>query len=53
MTTRQLQTQAYREWDGSASIKCKYHTFEYYWLERYARVYKLPSRIRSIDRFIH
>jgi len=48
MTTRQLQNQAYSEWNCSANIKSCYHTFEYYWVERYARVYHLPARIRSI-----
>jgi hypothetical protein len=45
MTTMQLQNQAYSEWSRSPAIKCNYHTFEYYWMERYARVYQLPVRI--------
>jgi len=53
MTTRQLQTQAYREWSSSADIKGNYHTFEYYWVERYARVYQLPTRIKPTRRFMH
>jgi hypothetical protein len=44
MTARQLHRHAYQEWDGSAAIKRRYHTFEYYWWERYARVYQLASR---------
>ena len=53
MTTRQLQIQAYREWNSKPDIKYKYHTFDYYWVERYARVYRLPTRIVSGCRFIH
>jgi hypothetical protein len=53
MTTRQLQNQAYREWQSSAGIQCEYHTFEYYWREKYARVYRLPSRPRFAGRIIH
>ncbi len=53
MTTRQLQTQAYREWNASPNIKCNYHTFEYYWIEKYARVYQLPVRIKPVGRVIH
>jgi hypothetical protein len=53
MTTRQLQNQAYKEWNCSQDIKRSYHTFEYYWVERYARVYQLPARIRSAGRFNH
>ena len=53
MTTRQLQNQAYREWSSSSDIKCKYHTFDHYWVERYARVYRLPVRIRSGGRTFH
>jgi hypothetical protein len=53
MSTRQLQTQAYREWSRSAELKCQYHTFDYYWWERYARVYQLRARIRPLDRLAH
>lgn len=53
MTTRQLQTQAYTEWSCSSEIKSNYHTFEFYWVERYARVYKLPARAWTVGRFIH
>jgi hypothetical protein len=44
MTTRQLHNHAYQEWQSSSDIKGRYHTFEYYWWERYARVYELASR---------
>jgi hypothetical protein len=53
MTTRQLQTRAYDEWNSSPAIKCRYHTFEYYWVQRYARVYQLPARIRLVERVVH
>ena len=53
MTIRQLQNQAYSEWNCSTDIQRSYHTFEYYWFERYARVYHLPARIRSAGLFIH
>lgn len=53
MTTRQLQTIAYQEWQCSPDIKCRYHTFDYYWFERYARVYGLPARIAEIVRQAH
>jgi len=52
MTARQLQTKAYTEWCNSSDIKSNYHTFEFYWVERYARVYKLPARVWSVGRFI-
>ncbi|MDT8387359.1 MAG: hypothetical protein RQ736_07585 [Thiogranum sp.] len=50
MTTRKLQEHAYREWNTSRNIKHQYHTFEYYWWERYARVCGLSAHIRSSDR---
>jgi hypothetical protein len=53
MSTRQLQGHAYIERSSSTEIKRKYHTFDYYWCERYARVYQLPSRIRPVSRVIH
>jgi hypothetical protein len=53
MTTRQLQTQAYTEWSCSSDIKSNYHTFEFYWAERYARIYKLPARLWTVGRFFH
>jgi len=53
MTTRKLQNQAYREWNRSPEKRCQYHTFEYYWCERYARVYQLPSRIRPDGQAAH
>ena len=40
MTARQLHRRAYQEWNSSSDIKRRYHTFEYYWWERYARVYE-------------
>jgi hypothetical protein len=53
MSIRQLQLQAYREWNTTHEIKCHYQTFEYYWWERYARVYRLPSRIIRPDGPVH
>ncbi len=44
MTARQLQNHAYMEWNASTAIRHRYHTFEYYWWERYARVYQLAQR---------
>jgi len=41
MTNRQLQIKAREEWSRSPDIKCRYHTFEYYWVERYERIYRL------------
>lgn len=53
MSTRQLQIQAYREWQTSTAIKRKYLTFDFYWWERYARVYRLTARIGPVDELIH
>ena len=53
MSTRQLQTRAFSEWSRSNELKCRYHTFDYYWWERYARVYRLPARIMPVDRPAH
>ena len=53
MTTRQLQLQAYREWSCSSDLKCRFHTFDYYWWERYARVYRLPVRTDLADAVMH
>ena len=53
MTARQLQTRAFQEWQESPDIKCRYHTFDYYWFERYARVYGLPARIGAVARQMH
>ena len=53
MTTMQLQTQAYREWSRSSDLKCRYCTFDYYWRERYARVYRLPARVVPDERIMH
>ena len=53
MTTRQLQIKAYSEWNRSDEKRSRYHTFEYYWWEQYARVYQLPSRIRHVGRLVH
>lgn len=53
MTTRQLQTQAYKEWNSTPNIKSLYHTFEYYWVEKYARVYQLRVRVGPINRLLH
>jgi hypothetical protein len=53
MTPRLLQVQAYREWNTSADLKSRYHTFDYYWWERYARVYRLPTRVTGIEALVH
>jgi hypothetical protein len=53
MTIRQLQVKAYNEWNSSHNIKQQYHTFEFYWWEKYARIYQLPSKIKSIGEFYH
>jgi hypothetical protein len=53
MTTRQLQIKAYSEWNCSDEKRNRYHTFEYYWWEKYARVYHLPARIRLFGLHIH
>ncbi len=53
MSTRKIQIQAYREWKNSTELKYQYHTFDYYWLVRYARVYWLPSRARHVGRPVH
>jgi hypothetical protein len=53
MTTRQLQLRAYREWNSSTENKGRYHTFEYYWHERYARVYQLPSHVWPASSLAH
>jgi hypothetical protein len=53
MTTRQLQFQARKEWSGSPDIKCRYHTFEYYWAERYERIYRLSIRFRPWWKLTH
>jgi len=53
MSARELQANAYREWSSSTILQDRYHTFDYYWLERYARVYRLPTRIASLCRVLH
>lgn len=53
MTTRQLHIRAYTEWQGSPDIKREYHTFEYYWWEKYARVYGLSSRAGTVATTVH
>jgi hypothetical protein len=53
MNIRQLQLQAYREWKESIEIKCHYHTFEHYWQEKYARVYRLPAWAIPVKGFMH
>ena len=49
MSATQLQVQAYREWSRSDKLQYCYHTFDYYWSERYARVYRLPARIAAVE----
>lgn len=53
MTSTQLQVQALNEWKRSSDIKRQYHTFEYYWFERYARVYRLEPRPRAVAGLVH
>ena len=53
MSARELKIQAYREWCCSTELRYSYHTFDYYWLERYARVYRLPARIAPVGRRLH
>jgi hypothetical protein len=53
MTTRQLHIRAYTEWQRSPDIKREYHTFEYYWWEKYARVYGLSARAGSVATTVH
>ena len=52
MSIRQLQIHAHQEWSRSPDLKGRYHTFDYYWLERYARVYCLPTRVRPIEQHL-
>ena len=53
MSARKLQVQAYREWRRSNELQYRYHTFDHYWSQRYARVYRLPTRIASVGRQLH
>ena len=53
MSARELQVQAYREWSCSNELQYRYHTFDYYWSERYARVYRFPTRVASLGRLLH
>jgi len=53
MSATELQVQAYREWSRSTELQYRYHTFDYYWSERYARVYRLPVRIAPVGRQLH
>ena len=53
MSARELQVQAYREWSHSIELQHHYHTFDFYWSERYARVYRLPVRMTSVGRLLH
>lgn len=39
MSVSELKDRANREWSRSPELQYHYHTFEYYWWERYARVY--------------
>jgi hypothetical protein len=47
MSTQQLQQHACRECSRSCELQRRCHTFDYDWCERYARVYRLPTRIRA------
>jgi hypothetical protein len=53
MSTRALQHHAYRKWSRSTELQDRYHTFDFYWLERYARVYRLPVRAAAVGRLLH
>lgn len=53
MSARELINQAYREWNHSTKLQYHYHTFAFYWSERYARVYSLPARIDPLRRQLH
>ena len=53
MSARDLKVQAYREWSRSTELQYRYHTFDYYWSERYARVYRLPVRLAPVGRWLH
>jgi hypothetical protein len=53
MSARKLTIQAYQEWSRSNELRHRYHTFDYYWSERYARVYRLPAHITSVGRLLH
>jgi hypothetical protein len=53
MSIRQLKYKVYNKWHNSNNIKQQYHTFEFYWWEKYARVYRLPSKIEGISDFYH
>jgi hypothetical protein len=53
MSARELKVQAYREWSRYNELQYRYHTFDYYWSERYARVYRLPARIAPVRRLLH
>ena len=53
MSARELKVQAYREWSRSTELQYRYHTFGYYWWERYARVYSLPARAAPVGHLMH
>jgi hypothetical protein len=53
MSARELKVQAYREWSRSTDLQYRYHTFDYYWSERYARVYRLPVHIATVRQLLH
>jgi hypothetical protein len=53
MSARRLQVQAYWEWSHSTELQYRYHTFDYYWAKRYARVYRLPKRVAPVKRLLH
>ena len=53
MSARELEIQAYQEWSRSTELQYRYHTFDYYWSERYARVFSLPARITPVGQRLH
>jgi hypothetical protein len=53
MSARELKIQAYREWSHSTELQNRYHTFDFYWSERYVRVYLLPARTDPLRRLLH
>ena len=53
MSARELKVQAYQEWSHSTELQYRYHTFDYYWSQRYARVYRLTVRIAPMKWLLH
>ena len=47
MTVEQLYLRAATEWRHKINVRHQYPTFDYYWHERYERVYDFVYRINS------